>query len=84
VTVPNDEFETMLARARRFRKRVDELPMGGTEIDANVRARLRAKPSSELPPGQQALADEIHSLLDDLRLSAHQAAWIERAFFAGE
>ena len=84
VTVPSDEFETMLARVRRFRKRVDELGMSGTEVDANVRARLRSRPADPLPPGQQALADEIHGFLEDSRLSAHQAAWLERTFFAGE
>ncbi len=72
----------MVADANRFRTEVGKLGMAGTDIDSNVRARLYWNPKvQDLPVGQGALADEIHALLDDSRLSAAQAAQLEREYF---
>ncbi len=72
----------MVADANRFRTEVGKLGMGGTDIDSNVRARLYWNPKvPELSDGQAALANEIHALLDDSRLSPQQAAGLEREYF---
>jgi hypothetical protein len=83
VTIPDDEFEMMLARARRFRKRVDELgTLSSPVTDGYVRDRLRYRPDvNSLPPGQAELADEIVALLQMPSLSPQQANRIEREFF---
>jgi len=80
-----DEFDTMLARARRFRRRVDELGgVSGPAIDGYVRDRLRFRPNVSLPPPAQAeLADEILALLQLPSLSSHQAHRLEQEFFTG-
>jgi hypothetical protein len=80
--IPDDEFVAMAARANRFRTEVVELGVSGWNVDANVRARLYWNPKiPELPAGQEALATEIHALLGDSRLSASQAAQLEREYF---
>jgi hypothetical protein len=82
MAVPADEFETMLARMRGFRRRVDELgSVGGPIIDADVRAHRNLSPADYLPSPQRELAETIVALLEDPRLSALQAAQLERAFF---
>jgi hypothetical protein len=80
-----DEFETMLARARRFRRRVDELgTVSAPAIDGYVRDHLRYRPQvGALPPAQAELADEILALLQMPGLSTEQARRIEREFFEG-
>ena len=78
--IPYDEFVAMVARANQFRTEVGNL--GFTEIDNNVRARLYWNPKiPELSVGHEALANEIHALLADSRLSASQAAQLEREYF---
>jgi hypothetical protein len=80
--VPDDEFVAMIGAANRFRTEVEELGMSGSDIDSNVRARLYWNPRiPDLPDGQEELADEIHALLDNPRLSAPQAAELERGYF---
>lgn len=83
VPVPDDEFETMLARAKSFRRRVDEIgSVSGPVIVGNVRDRLRWRADVEtLPPAQGELADEILELLANPSLSPQQAHQLERAFF---
>jgi hypothetical protein len=84
VIVPSDdEFETMQARARFYRKRVAELGgVSGSMIKQNVRERLRLRTGSEtLTRAQDELADEIIAFLKDARLSRHQAARLEQEFF---
>lgn len=83
VTVPDDEFETMQARTRSYRRRVAELGgVSGSLIKENVRERLRLRTASEtLTRAHDELADEIIALLMDTRLSRHQAALLEREFF---
>jgi len=82
VVVPDDEFVAMVSRANGFRAEVSGLGFSGSEIDAHVRARLYWNPKiPELTPGHEALANEIHALLNDSRLSAPQAAQLEQEFF---
>jgi CRISPR/Cas system CSM-associated protein Csm4 (group 5 of RAMP superfamily) len=84
VIVPSDdEFETMQARARFYRKRVAELGgVSASMIKQNVRERLRLRTGSEtLTRAQDELADEIIAFLKDARLSRHQAARLEQEFF---
>ena len=79
--VPDDEFETMVARANRFRAEVGEL-WNGFVVDSNVRARLYWNPKiPELPADQESLADEIYELLSHSKLSAQQQAQLEREYF---
>jgi len=78
VTIPDDAFETMLARARRFRRQLDELGISRSVIDANVCARLQSRPPPELPPGQEKLADEVLRLLQNSDLSPWQAHELQR------
>jgi hypothetical protein len=78
--VPDDEFVAMVSHANRFRTEVGKL--GFSEVDNNVRARLYWNPKiPELSAGHEALANEVHALLTDSRLSAPQAAQLERAYF---
>jgi hypothetical protein len=80
LVVPDDEYMAMASRANRFRTEVGEL--GFSEVDNNVRARLYWNPKiPELSVGHEALANEIHALLADSRLSASQAAQLEREYF---
>jgi hypothetical protein len=83
VGIPEDEFQTMLARARNFRRRVDELgTVNSPAIDGYVRDRLRDRRNGNaLPPAQTDLADEIVALLQISSLSPHQAHQLEREFF---
>jgi hypothetical protein len=82
VVVPDDEFVAMIARANRFRSEVGELGWDGFIVDSNVRARLYWNPTTpELPADQESLADKIYALLGDSRLSAQQAAQLEREYF---
>jgi hypothetical protein len=83
VAVPDDEFETMLARARSFRRRVAELgSVSGPVIEQHVRERLRWRPTtSTLPPAQGELAEEIIELIEAPRLSPQQTSRLEREFF---
>jgi len=82
VVVPDDEFVAMVSRANGFRAEVSSIGFSGSEIDAHVRARLYWNPKiPELTPGHEALANEIHALLNDSRLSAPQAAQLEQEFF---
>ena len=80
--VPDDEFVAMIAAANRFRTEIGKLGMSGYDIDANVRARLYWNPKvTDVPVGKEGLADEVHALLDNSRLSAAQAAQLEREYF---
>jgi hypothetical protein len=82
LVVPEDEFAAMMARANHFRVEVRELGWNGFVVDSNVRARLYWNPKiPELPAGQESLADEIYALLGNSRLSAAQAAQLEREYF---
>jgi hypothetical protein len=82
LVVPDDEFVAMVADANRLRVAVRELGMSGSDIDSNVRARLYWNPNvPDVPVGKEGLADEIRALLDDSRLSAPQAADLEREYF---
>jgi hypothetical protein len=82
VVVPDDEFVAMVSRANGFRTEVASLGFSGSEIDARVRAQLYWNPKiPELTPGHEALANEIHALLNDSRLSAPQAAQLEHEYF---
>jgi hypothetical protein len=85
VTIPSDEFATMCARARRFRRRVDELgTVSAPAIDGYVRDKLRYRPNvNSLPPAQAEFADEIVALLQVSSLSPQQAHQLERSFFEG-
>lgn len=85
MAIPGDEFETMLARARSFRRRVDELgSVSGSVIDGHVRDRLHSRGNGNaLPPAQADLAEEIVALLQVSSLSPQQANQIERQFFEG-
>jgi hypothetical protein len=81
VAVPDDAFETMLARARGFRKRVAELGLSAPMIEADVEARLHwLATGPALPSGQAKLADEILALLRNPGLSPQQAQRLESAF----
>jgi len=80
--VADDEFVAMVERAHRLRAEVAQLGFSGSEVDANVRARLYWNPKvPTLAIGHEALADEVHTLLNDARLSASQAAQLEREYF---
>jgi hypothetical protein len=82
VSVSDDEFETMRARARVHRIRLAELgPMSEPVILENVRDRLDLRPIEALPPAQGELADEIFALLKDPRLNTMQVRALEREFF---
>lgn len=72
----------MQARARSYRKRLDELgSVSGPVINGHVRDRLRSRQTANtLPPAQADLADEIVAFLRGPRLTAHQAAELERDF----
>ena len=75
-------FDSMLKRAREYRRRVDMLGKHGAEIDGNVLARLAGRlESADLPPATAGLADEIFALLANPRLSQWQAHSIRREFF---
>jgi hypothetical protein len=78
-----NEFETMQARARSYRKRVAELGgVSGLIVKENIRERLRLRStSSTLTRAQDELAEEIIAFLKDRRLSRQQAARLEREFF---
>jgi hypothetical protein len=82
---PDDEFETMQARARSYRKRVTELGgVSGLILKENIRERLRLRSTSAtLTRAQDELAEEIIAFLKDRRLSRQQAARLEREFFGG-
>ena len=72
----------MVADANRLQAAVRELGMSGSDVDANVRARLYWNPKvPDVPVGKEGLADEIYALLDNSRLSAQQAADLEREYF---
>ena len=72
----------MVADANRLRDAVREIGMGGADVDSYVRARLYWNPKiPDLPSSREELADEIHALLDNPRLSAPQAAELERGYF---
>jgi hypothetical protein len=78
----DDEFVAMVERAHGLRAEVARLGFRGSEVNANVKARLYWNP--KVPPlaiGHEALADEVHTLLNDSRLSASQAAQLEREYF---
>jgi hypothetical protein len=83
VAIPADEFSTMRARARSFRRRMDELgTVSGPVIDGYVRDRLRDRPNvASLPPAQAEFADEIVALLQIPGLSPQQSHQIRREFF---
>jgi hypothetical protein len=81
--VAEDEFETMLARARSFRARLDELGIAGGAVEDCVYARLRHRPYVVLPPAQRKLAEEIVALLTSPGLSTWQARELEQAFATG-
>lgn len=84
MAVPDDEFETMRARTRSYRKRLAELgSVGEPVIVGYVRDHLRSRRPEPLPPAQADLADEIVAFLEEPQLSAHQAALLEREFFGG-
>ena len=70
----------MLARARRFSRRLDELGISRSVIEAHVCARLQSKPQRVvLAPGETELADEILELLENPRLSPWQAHELQQA-----
>ena len=80
--VADDEFVAMVERAHGLRLEVEKLGFRSSDIDANVKARLYW--NSRVPTvafGHEALADEAHALLNDPRLSAPQAAQLEREYF---
>jgi hypothetical protein len=81
--VAEDEFETMLARARSFRARLDELGIAGGAVEDFVYARLRHRPYGELPPAPREFAEEILALLKSPELSTWQALELEQAFASG-
>jgi hypothetical protein len=83
VAFRDDEFETMLARGRSYRVRIDQLgSLNRPIIDGHLRDRVRRRPTTNtLPPPQVALADEIFAVLRSPKLSALQAARLEREFF---
>jgi hypothetical protein len=83
LVVPPDEFVTMVADANRYRAAVRQLGTSGSDIDANVRARLYWNP--KVPTVllfKDTPADEIYALLDGSRLTSAQAAQLEREYFA--
>jgi hypothetical protein len=78
----DDEFMAMVERAHGLRADVAKLGFSGSEVDANVKARLYWNPKvPALAVGHEALANEVHTLLSDPRLSAPQAAQLEREYF---
>ena len=82
VMVSDDEFVAMVEAANCFRTEVGNLGFSGWSIDTNVRARLYWNPRvPELSAGHEALANEIHALLHNSRLSASQTAQLEREYF---
>jgi hypothetical protein len=83
MAVPDDEFETMLARARNFRRRADDLrSVTGHMFTGRRTPSLRgAQPVDYLSPAQRELAEEIVALLEDSRLSVLQAGQLERALW---
>jgi hypothetical protein len=76
----DDELAALHAEAERFRLLVDDLDDDvGEGVRATVKARLMFYPNPpDAPKGQEGLADEIHSLLDDRRLTPSQSAALER------
>ena len=82
LVITDDEFVTMVEAANCFRTEVWDLGMRGDDINMNVRARLYWNPRIQaLEAGHEALANEIHALLDNSKLSASQAATLEREYF---
>ena len=82
VAIEDFEFQSMVARAREFHRRVMELGISGPAIEGAVDARLRwTVEQPDLPSGQARLVDEILGLLQHPRLSAWQKHELERAFF---
>ena len=78
--IDDESFETMLARARRFSRRLDELGISRSVIEAHVCVRLQSKPQRVvLAPGETELADEILELLENPRLSPWQAHELQQA-----
>ena len=86
MAVPDDQYEVLLARARRLRRRVDELgAVTGTSVDQYVEGRLsRRHGLPNLSPPQNELADEILVLLQNPELSPMQGAYLERVYFGRE
>ncbi len=87
VALPADEFETMKARVRRYRARVDEIgAISGPVIEENVQARIRGRAPhvDPLHPPQAELADEIVAFLNTPELSADQAALLALTFLGAE
>jgi hypothetical protein len=84
MAVQDDEFETMLARARNFRRRADELRSvtGHMVTERRTPSSRGAQPVDYLTPAQRELAEEIVALLEDSRLSVLQAGQLERALWA--
>jgi hypothetical protein len=75
-------FDSMLERARTYRREIVDLGSHGEVIEENVLARLAGKREFvHLPPATATLADEIFALLGNPRLSEWQTHAIRRAFF---
>ena len=82
MAIDDAPFQSLLEQVRELHRLSDELTRQNTRIHANVRARLYWNPKvPDVPAGQEALADEIHELLGNSRLSAQQAAQLEREYF---
>jgi hypothetical protein len=77
----DDEFVSVVERAKQLRAEVTSRGIRGAQIDASVRARLYWKPEVPLAAGEAALANDIHELLADWRLSQPQAAQLEHEYF---
>ena len=85
--LPADEFETMRARVRRYRARIDEIgAISGPIIEQNVRERIRGRTQNvePLPAAHTELVDEIVAFLNTSELSADQAALLALTFLGAE
>ena len=82
MAIEDFEFQSMVAQAREFHRRITELGISGSVIEGTVEARLRWNvEQADLPPGQAKLVGEILELLQDPGLSAWQAHELRHAFF---
>jgi hypothetical protein len=81
VTVDEVQFQSLLEQVRELHRLADELTSSSTRLHENVRARLSWRDPPELPPEQRKLADEVVEVLDEPRLSSHQARLLHQAFF---
>ena len=82
MSVPEYEYESLLARARFYRWYLGRLGSDSESVvRQNVRDRLCSLSKNELTPAERELVDEVVELLGDRRLSRWDAQQLEFLFF---